>query len=194
MITQYAPDISLWQEWKKEYRFGVLLILPPEPLLGQVNKLRARYDPESQAICDAHISLTIPLPRPIGEAEWHELEVIVIGIEQFPIRYGPLRHYLPHPGVCLKIEPQDKLSRLCMAMEKATVFSGAPERKYPFSAHMTIAEFITEDQTAALMDELKDKTPTGVFSCTSVAYAVPDANFRFTDRGRLYLAHPSGNQ
>jgi hypothetical protein len=47
MITQYTQDISQWQEWQKEYQFGVILIFPPEPLLMQVNVLRARYDPQS---------------------------------------------------------------------------------------------------------------------------------------------------
>src|SRR5262245_956227 len=91
MITQYPQDISQWQEWQKEYQFGVILIFPPEPLLTQVNLLRARYDPRSQAACDAHISLTVPLPQPISDSQWRELEAIVSGIEPFPIQYGPLR-------------------------------------------------------------------------------------------------------
>jgi hypothetical protein len=56
MITEYTLDISKWQEWQKGAQFGVILIFPPEPLLTQVNVLRARYDPQSQATCDAHIS------------------------------------------------------------------------------------------------------------------------------------------
>ncbi len=190
MVTEYVEGNSHWLEWQREYRFGVLLIFPPEPLWGQVNILRAQYDPQSQAICDAHISLTIPLSRPIDEVQWHELEDVVSAIEQFPIRYGPLKNYLPHPGVCLNIEPQNELDQLRAAIEKASVFTGAAERKYPFSAHLTIAEFISEAQTVALMDELKDKTPTGDFICTNVAYAVPDENFHFTKRRQLNLARP----
>jgi 2'-5' RNA ligase len=193
MVTQYESNIRHWEDWKKEYRFGVLLIFPPEPLLAQVNALRTKYDPQSQAACDAHISLTIPLPRPISEAQWSELEPIVSAIEPFPIHYGPLKNYLPHPGVCLAIEPQDALNRLRAALETAPVFAGAPVRKYPFSAHMTIAEFITIEQTEALMDELKQVAPEGVFVCTSVAYAVPDANFHFIERRQLGLAHPLGD-
>jgi 2'-5' RNA ligase len=193
MITQYTQDISQWQEWQKEYQYGVILIFPPEPLLTEVNVLRARYDPQSQAGCDAHISLTVPLPRPMRESHWRELEAIVSAIESFPIQYGPLRHYLPHPGICLKIEPQDKLDRLLMELERASVFSGAPDRKYPFSAHMTIAEFITVEQTLSLMDELQTIAPTGSFICGSVVYAVPDSDLHFSERGRLTLAHASGH-
>src|SRR5215475_6711351 len=193
MITEYTLDISQWQEWEKGYQSGVILIFPPEPLLTQVNVLRARYDPRSQATCDAHISLTVPLPRPISHSHWREIEAIASGIESFPIQYGPLRHYLPHPGVCLTIEPQDELNWLRMELESASVFSGAPERKYPFSAHMTIAEFITMEQTLSLMDELRTIAPMGSFICESVAYAVPDSDFHFTERGRLTLAQSSSH-
>src|SRR5262245_28201500 len=191
MITEYTLDISQWQEWEKGYQFGVILIFPPDPLLTQVNVLRARYDPRSQATCDAHISLTVPLPRPIGDSHWRELEAIVSAIESFPIQYGPLRNYLPHPGLCLAIEPQDKLNWLRMELERASVFSGAPERKYPFSAHMTIAEFITGEQTLSLMDELHPIALMGSFICGSVVYAVPDSDFHFSERGLLTLAQSS---
>src|SRR5215510_13910178 len=191
MITEYTIDISKWQEWEKEYQFGVILIFPPEPLLTQVNVLRTRYDPRSQAVCDAHISLTVPLPRPISDSHWRGLESIVSAIMSFPIQYGPLRHYLPHPGICLAIEPQDKLNWLRMELESASVFTDAPERKYPFSAHMTIAEFITGEQTLSLMDELHPIAPMGSFICGSVVYAVPDSDFHFSERGRLTLAQSS---
>ena len=58
MITPYTADVSHWADWQQEYRFGVLLIFPPEPLLTQVNTLRARYDPQSQATCDVPITLS----------------------------------------------------------------------------------------------------------------------------------------
>jgi 2'-5' RNA ligase len=185
MITQYESAISHWQEWQQEYQFGVLLIFPPNPPLTRVNTLRATYDPQSQAICDAHISLTIPLPRPMSAIHWSELESLVAGIAPFPIQYGPLRHYLPYPGVCLAIEPQDLLDNLRRKLESASAFTDAPTRKYPFSAHMTIAEFISVEQTEALMHGLVDVAPTGTFMCNGVSYVVPDTQFHFTERKRL---------
>lgn len=186
-MPQYAAESSHWQDWQQEYRYGVLLIFPPAPLLMQVNALRALYDPPSQAICDAHISLTLPLPRPISEAHWSELESLVADIAPFPIQYGPLRHYLPYPGVCLAIEPQAVLDRLRVRLETAAVFAGAAIRKHPFSAHMTIAEFISVERTESLMHELADVAPGGVFTCASIGYAVPDAQFHFTERMQLRL-------
>jgi hypothetical protein len=133
-VTHYEADITHWQDWQKAYRYGVLLIFPPDPPLTQVNALRAQYDPQSQAVCDAHISLTVPLPRAMSDGHWQELESIVSAIETFTIEYGPLINYPPNPGVCLAIGPQDKQDNLRIALEAAPVFAGAPPRKYPFSA------------------------------------------------------------
>ncbi|UCH34263.1 MAG: 2'-5' RNA ligase family protein [Armatimonadota bacterium] len=188
MVTTYAADISHWEAWQPKWRFGVILIYPPDPPLLQVNALRAKYDPRSQSTCDGHISLTVPLPRVLTESHWDELWSIASGIAPFTIDYGPLMNYLPHPGVCLAIEPQAELDSLRAALETASAFAGAPPRRYPFSAHMTIAEFISADETKALMVELKDVAPQGSFSCTCVSYAVPDGNFRFAERRRLELS------
>ena len=189
MVTSYEGDIGRWEDWQRAYRWGALLIRPPDPPLTQVNALRAKLDPRGQSICETHISLTIPFPGPLSEAHWRELESIASDIQPFSIHYGPLINYLPHPGVCLAIEPQEELDRLRAALEAASVFEGAPARKYPFSAHMTIAEFISVEQTESLMGELADLAPKGVFACTALCYVVPDADFHFTERRRLHLAH-----
>ena len=189
MVTDYVADISHWKAWQQQYRFGVLLIFPPDPPATQVNNLRSEHDPQGQSICQAHISLTIPLPRPLNSAHWSELQSITSDIEPFSIHYGPLMNYLPHPGVVLVIEPQDELDRLRATLETASVFEGAPARKYPFSAHMTIAEFISLERTEELMGELQGLTPEGDFLCDSVSYAVPDRSFHFTERAKLDLAH-----
>ena len=187
MITQYADDITHWAPWQREYRFGAILLYPPDPPASAVNALRARYDPRSHSYCAAHISLTVPVPRPLTSADWMELQRIVAHIAPIHVRYGPLRHYLPAPGVCLAIEPRAELDHLRGMLEDAAAFETAPARRWPFSAHMTIAEFVTQEQTLALMDEIESVAPSGSFVCDAVSYAVPDGDFRFSDRGRLTL-------
>jgi 2'-5' RNA ligase len=187
-ITTYTDDTSHWKAWYDAYRFGIVLIYPPEPLRSLVNALREAYDPKSRAICDAHISLTVPLPRGLTESDCEALESITATHQAFSIRYGPLRHYLPAPGVCLRIEPEDTLDRLRRSLEAASCFTGAMPRPYPFSPHMTIAEYVTADETEALMAELRESAPEGEFRCSSVSLAVPDVRFHFDERRRFALA------
>jgi hypothetical protein len=93
-----STDDQTQKSGATSYRFGVILIVPPEPLLSQVNALRRQYDPVSHAICDAHISLSVPLPRKPGDADWRELGAIASTIPAFEISYGPLASSLPHPA------------------------------------------------------------------------------------------------
>jgi 2'-5' RNA ligase len=179
-------DIVKWSKlWQRDYRFGLLLIFPPDPPKSQVDALRAKYDPVSQSVIGAHITLTVCFSEELTGST--ELEFFASRIDPFTIYYGPLVNYLPAPGVCLGIQPQQKLAELVKSLESASVFTGAKPRPYPFSAHMTIAENITAEQTNSLMVELKDKVPVGDFLCDHVSYAVPDARFHFTERARLKL-------
>jgi hypothetical protein len=63
-------------------------------------------------------------------------------------------------------------------------------RGYPFSAHMTIAEFVTVERTNALVIELKDAIEDGAFECRRVSHAVPDFNFHFLERRQLNFGAP----
>ena len=67
MIT-YVNDTSTWEDWQRDYRLGIILILPPPEVSDEIDLLRARYDPRSAAICPAHISLSDPLCREVCPA------------------------------------------------------------------------------------------------------------------------------
>ena len=181
-------DMSGWLDWQKVYRFGVILIFPPDPPAGEVNRLREIHDPQGQSYCEAHISLTVPLPRPVDDFHLDELKLLASGFTPITIHYGPLSNYLPAPGVVLTIVPKDILGSLVTTLESASVFENAAPRPYQFSPHLTISEFIDAERTSELMVELQDKTPEGEFICDCVSYAVPDENFHFTERVRLALA------
>lgn len=185
-VTSYAEAISDWEGWQREYRFGVLLLFPPEPLRGVVNRLRSEHDPRSQSYCDAHVSLTVPFPRPVSEPEWSTLEALASDLSPFTLHYGPLWQS-PHPGVALDVAPFDELDGLRAVLESAPPFADAPPRRWPFRPHMTIAEFISAERTLALTTELADTVPTGSFLCDTVSYAVPDNARHFSERRRLEL-------
>jgi 2'-5' RNA ligase superfamily len=109
-------------DWQKAYRFGVLLVLPPEPVRTEINALRAIYDPVSHAGAEAHISLTVPFPTEPSDRAWLELERIASGFYPFTIRYGPLVPFLPKPGAALDVEPQANSIACAAPLRRARYF------------------------------------------------------------------------
>jgi 2'-5' RNA ligase len=182
------PTAMTWLDWQKQYRLGVILVLPPEPVRSRINLLRARYDPQSHKNVEAHISLTVPLQKEPDDRHWAELERIASHFQAVPISYGPLVPFLPRPGAALDIQPQAQLDKLRLALEVSEVFVGAPPRQYPFWAHITIAEFVSAEITKQLMRDLEGgRAPTGSFFCDHLAYVVPDEEFHFTEWRSLKL-------
>lgn len=181
-MRTYARAMTTWLEWQKDYRFGVILVLPPEPVRTQINALRAKYDPQSHKTVNSHISLTVPLQKEPDEHLWAELERIASRFQAFPICYGPLVSFLPKAGAALDIQPQAQLDKLRIALEVSEVFLGAPPRRHRFWAHMTIAEFISVEITQQLVGDLEgERSPAGSFLCDHVSYVVPDEEFRFIE-------------
>jgi hypothetical protein len=58
---------------------------------------------------------------------------------------------------------------------------------------MTIAEFITMEQSVVLLGDLAGERLEGRFWCSEVVYAVPDAAFHFTERSAWPLG-PRGER
>ena len=188
MPPQYPERMSNWLDWQKPYRFGVLLVLPPEQVRNEIDALRSIYDPASHSGAKAHISLTVPFPREPDEHAWSALQRIASGFTPFTIRYGPLIPFLPKPGAALDIQPQAELDRLRCALEDCDIFKGAGPRAYPFWAHMTIAEFISVADTKKLVREIDgDHAPRGCFICDHISHLVPDERFCFREVTRLVL-------
>jgi 2'-5' RNA ligase len=176
-----------WPEWQRAYRFGVILIYPPDPISSIVNRLRAEHDPRSQRTCDAHISISVATPRPPSDEQWATLQSALAACAPVPIAYGPVKTFEGHPGVVLHIEPRSELDKLRATIESLQPFSAAAPRRWPFSPHMTIAEFITLERSAELMSELLDLDLEGELLCSHLSHAVPDESFRFTERRKLHL-------
>jgi 2'-5' RNA ligase len=198
-ITSYPQDINGWQDWQKEYRYGVFLIIPPDPPRSRMDVLRGKYDPRGQAVCCTHISLTSPLTRLVDKDGWVELEGIAAKIKPVMIQYGPIANFLPAPVLYISVEPGQELVRMYEALEKARVFHGCSPHIANWKPHMTITEYIAEyfdrtmtidqmrNQVEELTANLKDAVPRGSFLCSRLSYAVPDEHFHFTERALLVL-------
>ncbi len=187
-ITTYAEPGSSWQPWYLPYRYGALFLHPPEPVRGRVNALRARHDPRSHGISEAHVSLTVPFPRPVtGEAD-RAIAEVASRHPAFEVAWGPPRRFPDSPVVMLPILPVPPIARLVEALESCAVFEGAQARRYPFLPHMTISEFNEMPRALEIMEELGDMDLSGTWLCEEIGYAVPDEDFRFTVRKRWSLA------
>ena len=183
---KYA-DTSHWEGWQREYRYGAFYIFAPSGIIETIDQLRRKYDPKSDSYCQAHISLSEPLRAPLTDEQVQELHDTLSSIEPFEIHYGPLRSFLPYPGVVYAITPEDMFMRLRSCIHETSLFKDQQLVREHVKPHMTIAEFITIERTYELLEELSGKVPEGTFLCSSIEYAIPNHDFYFERVLRLPL-------
>jgi hypothetical protein len=193
MPVQYVVDTSSWESWQRDYRFGVILVMPPLDVASSIDELRRTYDPKSHAIVSAHISVSDPLPRELEHDDREQLEELLRGVEPFEVRYGMPVASAQRPGVACPIGPQDRFNELKRVVHNASVFRGFVYSRRDISAHMTVAEFVTLDESLRIAAELGETPLSGSFWCDRLEYIVPDQAFRFQQQGTFLLgAHREG--
>jgi hypothetical protein len=173
------PVTEHWEPWQTEYRYGAFYVFPPPGIIDGVDALRAEHDPRSHAYCQAHISLSAPLQAPLTAEQIAEVRANLATCAPFVLHYGPLRSFLPYPGVVYTIEPQERYFHLRSLVHSSSVFAGPLMAHRDIVPHMTIAEFITAARTVALLEELAGQVPEGDFLCDAVEYAIPNNQFYF---------------
>lgn len=189
IVITYATDTSNWEDWQRGYRLGVILILPPPDVSREVNSLRARYDPRSAASCPAHISLSDPLSSEMSSALAEEVRGALADVLPFELHYDRLYASTRHAGVSYRITPREPIGRLKQALHCTSGFADEAHRRRGIAPHMTIAEFISIDESLKLCARLQDTAPVGSFLCDRLEYMVPDDGFRFQRR----LTFPLGD-
>ena len=45
MSERYVADTSHWKPWQRDYRFGVMLVMPPPHVASSIDAMREAYDP-----------------------------------------------------------------------------------------------------------------------------------------------------
>jgi len=53
MLAKYVADTSSWEPWQRDYRCGVILVMPPPHVASTIDALRRALDPKAHAICSA---------------------------------------------------------------------------------------------------------------------------------------------
>lgn len=177
-----------WEDWQKGYQHGVLVIWPPKAVRRIVNRQRGTYDPDSAATCEAHITLTQPLTRPLNEMEWAKLQAITEDREPFEIQYGPLKSFLPYPCIWYEVQPTARILDLREALHQTGFFDLSRPHTEGFTPHLTITEGLSGPEVnRALLEKLQDESSAGSFMCQEICLIVPDIAFQFHPEKRLKL-------
>lgn len=194
MPAQYVVDTSSWEPWQRDYRFGVILVMPPPDVAASIDALRQTYDPKSHAILSAHISVSDPLPRELEDDDRERLQELLRGVEPFEVRYGMPIASAQRAGVACPIEPQERFDKLKRVVHGASVFGDCVYSRRDIPAHMTVAEFVTIDESLKIASDLANTPLSGSFRCDRLEYIVPDQAFRFHQRGTFLLGAHRGSQ
>lgn len=169
-------------EFKRLYQHGALVLWPPQDVRAVVGALRQRYDPASQAICDAHVTLSQPLLAEPSREELMKITATVASFTPLELSFGPLATFLPYPCVYLQIQPREPLRALQADLYALGLFNRALPHSDPdeYVFHMSITDgYPDAAQTALIRDALTGSEPTGRFLVEAVAWIKPDADFHF---------------
>ena len=193
MMVEYVTDTSHWKKWQCDYRLGIILVLPPEPVGNLINPLRAKHDPYAFAICPAHITLSDPLRREMTPQRESEIRHILAGIQPFTLHYDKPHASSERGGVAYPIGPREPFEALRAALHTAPVFVGEPYYTRKVPPHLTIAEFISVEDSLKLCAELQSCAPSGSFLCDRLEFIVPDVDFRFQKVKTFFLGAATGD-
>ncbi len=189
-MTTYVEDTSTWENWQRDYRLGLLLIMPPSEVAQKIDPLRAKYDFRSFSICPAHISVSDPLRREMTSDLESELRDIFSGVQPFTLYYEQPHASTERPGVACPVTPQAPIDHLKEVLHTSAVFAGQVYQRRHIPAHMTIAEFISIEESLKIHAQLQGTTIlSGSFLCDRLAYIVPDEDFHFQRRDTFLLGN-----
>jgi len=178
-----------WEDWQQPYRFGTLVIWPPDALREIVNSQRERIDPVSGSYCEAHITVTQPLSGYLGDEEWDRLETILSSIVSFEISYGLLKTFFPNPCIWYEVQPTETVLKLRNVLHQTGFFNLGMKHPQNFIPHMTITEGLSGPKVDEnLFQMLQGESGIGSFQCQGLSYIVPGEDFRFQVKKFLSLS------
>jgi hypothetical protein len=153
--------------------------MPPPHVASSIDALRQVYDPQSHAVCSAHISVSDPLRRQLGDDDREQIQGLLRAVEPFQVHYDNPTASTERPGVTCPVAPQERFDELKRVIHHASVFEGAIYSRREIPAHMTIAEFVTIEESAKIVADLTNTELRGAFWCDRLEYVVPDESLRF---------------
>ena len=169
-----------WEERQKRYRYGTLVILPPSNIREAIDKLRKQYDPASQMIFGAHITLTQPFLNCLSVIGLEQLQATAARFKPFLINYGPLNNFLPYPCIYYEVHPTEKILEIRRAMHRTGLFDLSAPHTDDFVPHMSITDGQPDpSRTQEIFRELQKTTVGDSFECSEISLINPDPYFHF---------------
>lgn len=168
-----------WADWQLAYRFGALVVVPPDGLGAEVNAIRGRFDPVSTAIFGAHVTITPPLAAAPTDAQLGIVARTVRGFPGSKLTFSPATTFPNTSVVYLPVEPVEPLGELRAALLRTGLF--APDDHPDFVPHLTLSEFGADPEpvlAAAIAADLAGRS----FPLTHVTWIAPDLSFHFVVR------------
>ena len=179
------PSGGGWSAWKSDYRYGALVIEPPEELAAILDPIREQFDPVSASRVGAHITVTPPFigaPSPADEAR---VGSVVCGIPAMRLRLGTPRQFGASSVIYLPVEDAGAIVRLRAVLLATGLFRLDLPHTTDFVPHLTISEFGTTP-TAALSAVIPTPGATA-FHVGAIAWIAPDEDFQFAVRRTFAL-------
>jgi hypothetical protein len=182
--------VAEWERWQRDYRFGAFYLLPPDELRSSIDELRREHDPRSAAISPAHISMSDPIVRAMTPDDVAELRDRLAVFEPFRIAFTRPHAAAPYPGVVYSVDPVATILALRDLIHATSLFTDTNAYRRDIPPHLTIAEFISLDQSLALERSLTGQVIEGAWQNDEVVYAIPDNEFTFHPAIRFHLGQP----
>lgn len=174
------------QELSAEDR--ALVALVPDPLAQEVDKWRARYDPNYE-IVPPHI--TVAYPPFVPDEDW---EAVRPAVARFLDLLPPFTIHLRELGVFagdyhylwLKPEDDGALSRIRSLLEQS-IPQYVPDLPYPYQAHVTIGVFESREALLTAQQCVMAKWKPCEFELNHLVYMSPDSRGLRCVCSRLHL-------
>ena len=192
--TTCVQDTSDWEDWQRDYRFGLILIIPPHEVSAVIDPVRKKIDPRSAAMCQAHVSVSDPLQCEMAPGLQREIQSALRHFRPFLLHYGEPHPSPGRPGIVCPISPQEPINLLKRALHSTAAFSRDAYNRRNIPAHLTIAEFVSTEDSRHSYAEIKERIKAGSFLCDRLEFIVPDRHFHFINHGTFILGNTGNEQ
>jgi 2'-5' RNA ligase len=183
--VNFAKGTS-WPTWQRDYRYGVLVIEPPQELASLLDPIRERLDPFSAGRYGAHVTVTPPLAAAPSSADEERVRTAVRGVASMKLQLGRPTRFSGSSVVYLPVVPSEGVHQLRTALLATGLFRLDLPHTSDFVPHLTLSEFGTAPEEALVADVPQPDAM--AFLLEAVAWVVPDEAFHFTVRSAFHLS------